>query len=179
MGLLDEPGLDRLIAAGCACGSQTLLFRTYVDGLFPFVAGEPVGRVTWAYDGEKFVDGVYAVTCATCAASLFSADVCPRCHAPGGLARALDTANGWPVPSACADADCGGEEIRYLAFVPASVTYDGGRAEKARSATEPHDQGFHGLRAECRACGQTVAQRTDAQGCPLCEAPGPLRARPG
>lgn len=177
MGLLDEPGLDRLIAAGCACGSQTLLFRTYVDGVFPFVAGEPVGRVTWAYDGEKFVDGVYDVSCAACGAHLFSADVCPRCHAPGGLARALETPNGLPVPPACADADCGGEEIRYEAFVPARVSYEQGRADKARSATEPHDDGFHGVRATCRACGAIALQRAD--GCPLCEAPGPLRVRPG
>ena len=179
MGLLDEPGLDRLIAAGCACGSQTLLFRTYVDGVFPFIAGEPVGRVTWAYDGEKFVDGVYDVTCAACGAHLFSADVCPRCHAPGGLARALGTANGLPVPPACADPDCGGEEIRYVAFIPARVTYERGRAEKARNMTEPHDDGFHGLRASCRVCGAIAAQRTDAGACPLCEAPGPLRSRPG
>ncbi|HVY38333.1 MAG TPA: hypothetical protein VHM31_10360 [Polyangia bacterium] len=179
MGLLDEAGLDRLIAAGCACGSQTLLFRTYVDGVFPFVAGEPVGRVTWAYDGEKFVDGVYDVSCAACSTRLFSADVCPRCHAPGGLARALETPNGLAVPPACADPDCGGEEIRYEAFVPARVSYEQGRADKARSATEPHDDGFHGVRATCRACGAIALQRGAADGCPLCEAPGPLRARPG
>ena len=179
MGLLDEPGLDRLIGAGCACGSHTLLFRTYVDGLFPFLGGEPVGRVTWAYDGEKFVDGVYAVECARCAASLFAADVCPRCHAPGGLSRALETPNAWPVPAACAVADCGGEEIRYLAFVPARVTYEGHHADKARTATEPHDAGFHGVRADCRSCRQTIDQLTDAGPCPLCAAPGPLRARPG
>lgn len=179
MGLLDEPGLDRLIAAGCACGGQTLLFRTYVDGVFPFVAGEPVGRVTWAYDGEKFVDGVFEVACAACGVRLFSADVCPRCHASGGLARALGTPNGLAVPLACADADCGGEEIRYLAFVPARVTYEHGRADKARSATEPQDDGFHGVRATCRACGAIAAERAQGEACPLCEGVGPLRARPG
>jgi hypothetical protein len=177
MGLLDEPGLDRLIAAGCACGGQTLVFRTYVDGVFPFLAGEPVGRATWAYDGEKFVDGVYEVTCSACSSKLFSADVCPRCHAPDGLA--LATANALAVPLVCADADCGAEEIRYLALVPARVSYDEGGADKARSATEPHDDGFHGLRATCRACGAVAVERTDADACPLCEAPGPLRARPG
>jgi hypothetical protein len=180
MGLLTEAELDRLVEAGCtACGGHRLTFRTYVDGTFPFLAGEPVGRVSWGYDGEKFVDGVYAVGCAGCGAALFAADVCPRCHAPGGLATALSASNGWPIPSGCADPDCGGEEIRYAAFVPARVDYEGRRAERARSAVEPSDPGFHGVRAECRACRQVIAARTDDDGCPLCEGPGPLRARPG
>ena len=51
------------------------------------------------------------------------------------------------------------------------VTYEGKRADKARSATELHDDGFHGYRVDCRTCG-TVAERIDE--CPLCAAPGPL-----
>jgi hypothetical protein len=145
----------------------------------PFVDGEPVGRVGWIYDGEKFVDGVYAVDCATCGAAVFSADVCPRCHHPGGLEIALSTPNRWPVPGGCPDPECGGEEIRYAAFVPARVDYEGRRAERARTAVEPSDPGFHGFRAECRACGQSLAARDEAEGCPLCEASGPLRARAG
>src|ERR1700710_2643659 len=102
MGLLDEPGLNRLIEGGCPqCGSRKLQFCTYVDGRLPFMGAEPVGRVTWIYDGEKFVDGVYQATCGDCAHVLFSADVCPRCHAPGGLQKALDATNGFPVPAAC------------------------------------------------------------------------------
>ncbi|HSY39199.1 MAG TPA: hypothetical protein VLA79_06705, partial [Polyangia bacterium] len=100
MGELDEAALERLIGAGCsACGGTTLTFETYVDGVIPFLGGEPVGRVTWAYDGEKFVDGVYAVTCAGCRGRLFGSDLCPRCHAPGGLARALASPNRWPAPA--------------------------------------------------------------------------------
>ena len=57
------------------------------------MGAEPVGRIGWVYDGEKFVDGVYEVTCAGCHHVVFSADVCPRCHAPGGLKRALATPN--------------------------------------------------------------------------------------
>lgn len=175
MGLLDEPGLDRLITSGCTqCGSHKLAFRTYVDGVLPLLGGEPVGRMTWAYDGEKFIDGVFEVRCAECSASLFAADVCPRCHAADGLARALDGSNRWPVPAACPS--CDGEELRYVAFVPARVAYEGKRADKAKSSTELHDAGFHAYRADCRDCG-TVAARADA--CPLCDAPGPLRARPG
>jgi len=175
MGLLDEAGLERLVAAGCtACGSAKLGFRTYVDGIVGLMAGQPIAGVTWVYDGEKFVDGVFEVACAGCKAVLFAADVCPRCHAPGGLARALGAPNAWPVPACCPS--CDDEEVRYVAFLPARVTYEGRRAEKARSATELHDPGFHGWRTDCRTCG-TVAERTG--GCPLCEAPGPLRPRPG
>ena len=46
-------------------------------------------------------------------------------------------------------------------------------------AVEPSDPGFHGFRAECRDCGQVIAVRAETEGCPLCDGPGPLRARPG
>jgi len=176
MGLLDEPGLGTLIEAGCAgCTARKLAFRTYVDGTMPFMGGEPVGRVTWVYDGEKFVDGVYEVACAECRLVVFSSDVCPRCHAPGGLKRALETPNGYVAPAQCPT--CDADEVGLVAFLPAVVTYDGGRADKARTQTEPHDVGFHGYRVDCRDCGPAVASRSDA--CPLCEAPPPLRPRPG
>jgi hypothetical protein len=175
MGLLDEPGLERVTSGGCPqCGSLKLTFRTYVDGLLPIMGGEPIGRITWVYDGEKFVDGVYDVTCTGCKHVVFAADVCPRCHAAGGLTRALETPNGWPVPTRCPV--CAGEEVRYIAFVPASVAYEGRRAAKARTSTELHENGFHGYRVDCRDCG-TVGERTD--GCPLCDGPSPLRLRPG
>jgi hypothetical protein len=175
MGLVDEPALERLVAAGCpACGARKLVFLTIVDGSLPLMGGEPVDRITWIYDGEKFVDGVYRVSCADCKQLVFEADVCPRCHAPGGLQPALHTANRWPVPPACPE--CGEEQVKYLALLPARVVYEGARADKARSLAEPHDDGFHGYRVDCRDCG-TVAQLLDS--CPLCAAPAPLRARPG
>ena len=152
MGLLTEPDFDRLVAAGCAlCGATKLMFRTYVDGAIPMVGGEPVGRITWVYDGEKFIDGVYEVRCGQCDALTFSTEVCPRCHAAGGLARALTTPNDWPVPSSWPS--CEEEEVRYVAFVPARVAYDGKRAEKARDLCELHEDGFHGARVDCRLYG--------------------------
>ncbi|HVZ72923.1 MAG TPA: hypothetical protein VHJ20_11155 [Polyangia bacterium] len=175
MGLFDEPQLSRVVANGCSsCGSRKLTFSTYVDAALPLMGGEPVGRLTWLYDGEKFVDGVYEIRCGQCDALAFSAGVCPRCHAPGGLARALTTPNDWPVPSACPS--CADEEVRYVAFIPARVVYEQTRAEKARALSEPHENGFHGARVDCMTCG-TVAARTET--CPLCGGPGPLRARPG
>jgi hypothetical protein len=174
MGLLDAPALDQLIASGCPkCRAANLTFRTYVDGLLPIMGAEPIGRVKWVYDGEKFLDGVYEVKCTACKDVVFTAEICPRCHAPEGLSRALESPNGWPVPARCTG--CGGEELRYIAFLPATVSYEGKRAEKARSAVELYDDGFHGYRVDCRDCG-TVALRSDA--CPLCEAPVPLRPRP-
>jgi ribosomal protein S27E len=175
MGRLDEPGLDALLARGCPrCPGQALQFRTYVDGRLPLLGGEPVGSVTWVYDGERFVDGVFEVRCVGCDDVLLSADECPRCHAAGGLAVALEQQNRWPVPVACPR--CGNEEVRYTAMLPAKVTYHGKRADKARTSTELYDAGFHGYRVDCRDCG-VVAELTD--GCPLCAAPGPLRPRPG
>ena len=75
------------------------------------------------------------------------------------------------MPAACPS--CDDEQLRYVAFVPARVAYEGKRADRARSSTELHEDGFHGYRVDCRDCG-TVAALTD--GCPLCEAAGPLRA---
>jgi hypothetical protein len=175
MGKLDEPGLDALLARGCPrCPGQPLQFRTYVDGRLPLLGGEPVGSLTWVYDGERFVDGVFEVRCTACNDVVFSAADCPRCHAPDALAGILARENGWPVPSACPR--CDGEEVRYTAFVPARVVYHGKRADKARTSTELYDPGFHGYRVDCRDCGP-VAELTAR--CPLCSAPAPLRPRPG
>ena len=174
MGVLTEPGLDQLITAGCpGCGSHRLAFRTYVDARLPLAGGEPVGALTWTYDGEKFVDGVFEAACADCKRVLLADDRCPRCHAPGALPAALNATNRWAVPAACPG--CDGEEVRYIALVPARVTHDGKRADKARTTTELLDPGFHGYRVDCKACG-TVAELLDR--CPLCAAPAPLRPRP-
>jgi hypothetical protein len=174
MSALTEAGLDELISRGCsACRSNRLSFRTYVDGRLPLMGGEPVGSITWIYDGEKFVDGVFEVTCADCKQPLFTDDACPRCHAPHLLAGILATPNRWPVPTDCPS--CSGDELRYLALIPARVIHDGKGAEKARTTTELLDPGFHGYRADCPDCGP-VAELTAH--CPLCQSPAPLRPRP-
>ncbi len=175
VGALSEAGLDEIIARGCtSCGSDRLAFRSYVDGRLPLMGGEPVGSITWVYDGEKFVDGVFEIACATCKQSLLADDRCPRCHAAGVLPGILAAPNRWPVPAACPS--CAGEEVRYVAMVPARVSYEGRRADKPRTTTEIHEPGFHGYRVDCVDCG-TVAELTEH--CPLCQAPAPLRTRPG
>jgi hypothetical protein len=175
MGALTEAGLEDLIARGCpACQSTQLSFRTYVDGRLQLMGGEPVSAITWVYDGEKFVDGVFEARCAGCKQVLFADDACPRCHAPGRLPEILASPNRWPVPAACPE--CAAEELRYTAMLPAQVRYDGKRAEKARTSTELLDAGFHGYRIDCADCGP-VGQLDDR--CALCQAPAPLRPRPG
>jgi hypothetical protein len=175
MGALTEAGLDQLVQRGCAgCGSKRLVFRTYVDGVVPMIGGEPVGALTWVYDGEKFVDGVFEVSCGDCQRALFADDRCPRCDAAGALPAILATSNRWPPPPACPR--CELEEVRLVALLPARVRHEGGRAEKARKERETYDPGFHGYRVDCPDCG-TVAEVVDR--CPLCQAPAPLRPRPG
>jgi hypothetical protein len=175
MGLLTESRLDAIVQAGCpACGPSRLSFRSYLDGRLPLLGGEPVGKLSWCYDGEKFVDGVYEIRCAGCSQLLFSAEVCPRCHHEGGLARALATENGYSLPRECPT--CHAEEVSYRALLPASVIYERRRAAPPRALIDPYEPGFHGYQVDCEACG-TVAQQTER--CPLCDAPGPLRRRPG
>jgi len=173
MGLFGKADLDRVIAAGCGCGDKRLAFRTYVDGRIPMMAGEPIGRLGWAYDGEAFCDGVYEVSCLACKQSLFSSTACTRCNADGGLDKALSTTNAYPVPDACPG--CDGEEIVLFGFVPAETTYEGKRAEKARTDVDLYDEGFHGFQAWCKTCGVFGELKT---ACPLCAAAGPIRDRP-
>ncbi len=175
MGALTEATFTECLQRGCAgCGGKKFLIETYVEGAFGVVEGEPDGSVAWAYKGETFVDGVFAIGCVACGGRLFDDPRCPRCHAPGGLARALAAADRRPVPAACPR--CAEDSLRYRAFAPASVVYEGKRAGKAKARSEPGEAGFHGLGAECPTCGPLEPRGGEA--CPLCDAPGPLRPQP-
>jgi hypothetical protein len=175
MGALTESRLDEITQAGCpGCGQSRMNFRAYLDVRLPLLGGEPVGKLVYCYDGEKFVDGVYEIGCAACDKTLFSETICPRCHQAGGLARALASGNTYPLPKECPS--CQGEEVRYLAMLPAATTYERKRAAPPRTEVDPYDPGFHGFRVDCADCG-TVSEQTER--CPLCDAPGPLRNRPG
>jgi hypothetical protein len=173
VGHLTPDKLDELIAAGCtACGGKRLTFETYVDAKQPLHEGEPVGKLSWAYDGEAFCDGVYEVRCASCSQKVFEESACPRCHAADGLPKALESENDWPPPRQCPR--CEGIEVMFFAMVPATTHYESKRADKATTDTALLDPGFHGYKATCKHCG-VVAELKDR--CMLCGARGPLRDR--
>jgi hypothetical protein len=164
VGRLTEPAFDALAAAGCpACRGAKLIFRSYVEGTLPVLGGDPVGQMTWRYDGEAFVDGVFEVSCAACKQVVFAADVCPRCNVEGGLPRALAATNQWAIPAACPA--CKLEEVRISAYVPVRVAWEGKRVEKPRTTTELFDPGFHAFRVTCADCGPVVEH---VGACPLC-----------
>ena len=173
MGSLDEAAFDRIVRAGCpACGAATLDIKSVLDKSLVVMAGEPNDEGRWAHDGEKFVDGTYHVACATCSHVVFESDVCPRCNAAGGLARALGDRSRMTVPKRCPG--CNELELLALALVPAVARHTAGGKPKPRQLVEHGEPGYHVVAYACDACDRaTVAER-----CPLCDAPGPLRARP-
>ena len=164
MARLGEPEFEALCAAGCpACRGGKLLFRSYVEGSLPTLGGDPCGSIRWVYEGEDFIAGVFEVSCAACKHVVFASDACPRCDAPGRLARALESPNDWALPSGCPI--CKLEEVRVSAYLPVRVAWEGRRAEKPRTTTELFDPGFHAFKVACADCGK-VAELTGS--CPIC-----------
>ncbi|MGN6111358.1 MAG: hypothetical protein ACTHU0_40050 [Kofleriaceae bacterium] len=173
MGQLDETRFEAATRGGCqACGAATVEIRSYIDRSLVIMAATPNDDGRWAHDGEKFVDGTYHIACASCGHVAFSDDGCPRCHAPGGLARALGEPSRLTAPKRCAS--CNELELLALALVPATARYGGGHAPKPAPLVELGDPGYHLVAYACDACDAAVV----TQRCPLCDAPGPLRPRP-
>ena len=161
---LSEAEFTAIVDAGCTdCLRRKLVVEAIVAQRIPTLAGEPYGAPSWGYKGEDLVKGTYSIVCDGCKKELFAATACSRCDAAGGVARALEQGNAFPLPAACAK--CGCELLIAQAYVPAVVIYEGKRAAKARTQTAPEDPGFHAFRAECKEC-HDVTQRRDP--CPLC-----------
>ena len=172
MGKLDEPRFEALVAAGCACGGRTFEITSYIDRSVDVMLGDPNDEGKWAHDGEKFVDGIYRVTCVACKRAVFDDPDCPRCHAAGGLARALDTPSRLELPKRCPA--CQDTELLAIALVPAVARWGDGAPPRPRPLIDLTDPGAHWIAFACSSCdAATVTQR-----CPLCDAPGPLRPRP-
>jgi hypothetical protein len=170
MGQLDEKTFDATVAAGCpACGGKTLEIRSFIDRRVLLMLADPNDAGKWVHDGEKFVDGTYSIACAACKHVAFASDICPRCNAPGGLAKALGDASRLPIPKKCPS--CNELELLALALVPAVASWP---SPKPRPLAEYGEPGHHMVAYACESCDNAVV----TQACPLCDAPGPLRPRP-
>jgi len=161
---LSEEAFTALVDAGCtACPSKKLVIESIVVQKLPILAGEPFGPSSWGYKGEDLVRGTYRIACEGCKKEIFTASTCSRCDAAGGVERALEQENTFPLPAACAG--CKSELLTATAYVPAVVIYEGKRANKARTQTTPEDPGFHAVRVECKSCHNVLERRNP---CPLC-----------
>jgi hypothetical protein len=171
MGQLDEARFESLIGAGCTCGSLVLEIRTFLDRRLLMMLADPNDAGRWVHDGEKFVDGAYRIACTSCAKVLFEHADCPRCHAAGGLAKALGDNSRLAIPKRCPA--CNEIELLALALVPAKAK-SGAGTPKPEPLAEYGEAGYHVVAFACESCdAATVTQK-----CPLCDAPGPLRPRP-
>lgn len=173
MGQLDETRFDAAVRPGCpACGGAALDISSFIDRRLSIMLGDPNDDGRWVHDGEKFIDGTYRITCASCAHVVFADDACPRCHAAGGLARALGDASRLTIPRRCPG--CNETELVALALIAATARTSGGKAPSPRPLGELGDPGYHIVAYACESCDAAVVVQT----CPLCDGPGPLRPRP-
>lgn len=173
MGHLDEPRFDAITRAGCdGCGAAKLEIRSFIDRRLLLMLADPNDAGRWVHDGEKFVDGTYRIACTACAKVLYEDPACPRCHAPGGLARALADASRLAIPKRCPA--CRELELIAIALVPATARYGSGEVPRPQPLAEFGEPGHHVVAFACEACDAATVTQT----CPLCDAPGPLRPRP-
>lgn len=172
MGQLDEARFEALIGAGCTkCNATVLEIRTFLDRRLLFMLADPNDAGRWVHDGEKFVDGVYRMTCTSCSAVMFEDPCCPRCNAVGGLEHALEDTSRLPIPKRCPS--CNELELLGLALVAAKAK-SGAGTPKPEPLAEFGEPGHHMVAFACESCDAAVV----TQKCPLCDAPGPLRPRP-
>jgi hypothetical protein len=173
MGQLDEARFESLVATPCAaCQATKVEIRTFLDRRLAIMAATPNDEGKWAHDGEKFIDGIYRIACASCGVVRFESADCPRCHAGGGLSRALGDVSRLVPPKRCAK--CNELELLAVAMVHARAKFGGGERPKPEALAEYGEPGHHVVAYACDSCDSAVV----AEGCPLCGAPGPLRQRP-
>jgi hypothetical protein len=173
MGALDQPAFELAIQAGCpACGGATLEIHSFIDRTVGIMLADPTTAGKWAHDGEKFVDGTYRITCASCKHVVFTSELCPRCNAPEKLATALREPSRLAVPRRCPK--CNELELLAISLVPATAKSGGGETPKPQPLAEFGDPGYHVVAFACEACDHAEV----AEGCPLCGAAAPIRVRP-
>jgi hypothetical protein len=173
VGQLDEARFETAIGGGCpACGMRVMEIRSFIDQRVLMMLADPNDAGRFVHDGEKFVDGIYRIACVACAHVLFEDADCPRCHAAGGLAKALAEPSRLAVPKRCPS--CNELELLGLALVPAVAKYGGSEPPRPKALVEFGEPGHHMVAFACESCDAAVVTQT----CPLCDAPGPLRPRP-
>ena len=102
MGALDEQSFEAIVAGGCPrCNHAKVEIKSFIDHRVLLMLADPTDAGRWVHDGEEFVDGTYSITCAACAKVLFETADCPRCHAVGGLGKALTETSRLPIPRRC------------------------------------------------------------------------------
>ena len=171
MGALDQPEFERLVNAGCtACGHATLEISSFIDRSIVVMVGDPNNDGRWVHDGEKFVDGTYKMACASCAHTVFASDVCPRCNAQAALSSRAHERAGSPFRNGARSATSSSCS-RSPSFLRKRQSE---AAPKPQAIAEYGEPGYHIVAYACHECDNAVV----AEGCPLCDAPGPLRKRP-
>lgn len=173
MGKLDEPAFEQVIASCKKCQAQAFEVASYLDRRVPVMLGERNDDGRWAHDGEKFIDGIFKITCIRCRDEAFVSQDCPRCHREGGLADALGHESRLAVPKRCPT--CKGMELTVTGFAPSMVRTGEGQRAQPTATAHFGEPGFHVAHVMCDGCDWVAL----AEGCPLCGGPGPLRARPG
>jgi hypothetical protein len=171
MGKLDEAAFEKVIAA-CKCGASAFEVHSYIDRQITVMLGERNDDGRWTHDGEKFIDGVYRVTCIACRADAFASEDCPRCHRERGLADALGVMSRLVTPKRCPT--CKGTELTVTGFAPAVVRTGAAKLPSPAPTALFGDPGFHVAHVLCDGCDWLAL----VEGCPLCGGPGPLRERP-
>ena len=118
------------MAARRAAPAGSRLARTLMPDC-PLIGGEPVGALTWIYDGERFVDGVFEVACADCSHRCSATTTVPAAMPRGSCPRFCPPKNRWPVPAACPGCVGGGNPVRGDGS--RALAYQGKRADRART----------------------------------------------
>jgi hypothetical protein len=169
------PALDALPTSCPSCGKQYLRARAFAAGAMEFLDGEPAGSIAWTGDAlDELPSRVYRIECTECGHAVFERDDCPRCQAPGGVARALSGRHGIAPPSACPTCGLGDLTLTVVARMHAVVTL--GKIARRVLDAEPHDAGFHILQAHGADCDGVVVSVPEIQ-CGVCGRSSLLRKR--
>lgn len=172
MGHLDEAAFARALGPCVGCASTVHQLDSYLDRAFSMMLGDPNDEGRWIHDGEKFIDGTFRIACLACQQVGFEHTDCPRCHHPGALPGALAASSRLEVPRRCPS--CNQLELTITGFAPATVKAGLGRTPTPTPRALVGEPGFHVAVIACDACEWVAV----FDGCAICGAPGPLRARP-